>query len=80
MSEKLNLENYISNEKTVPWIKLSLTSINLEQLLIILILGIGIHKLMNINYKKAFIITSKTYGLGILLWFVFAMVMEMNFN
>jgi magnesium-transporting ATPase (P-type) len=80
ISEKLSLENYISSEKTVPWIKLSLTSINLEQLIIILILGIGIHKLMNINYKKAFIITSKTYGLGILLWFVFAMVMEMNFN
>jgi hypothetical protein len=80
MSEKLNLENYISNEKTVPWVKLSLTSINLEQFLILIILGIGIHKLMNINYKKAFIITSKTYGLGILLWFVFAIVMEMNFN
>lgn len=80
MSEKLNLENYISNEKTAPWIKLSLTSINLEQLLIFIILVIGIHKLMNINYNKSFIITAKTYGISILLWFVFAMVMEMNFS
>lgn len=80
MSEKLNLENYISNEKTASWVKLSLTSINLEQLIILIILGIGIHKLININYKKAFILSTKTYGLGILLWFFFAMVMEMNFS
>ena len=79
-SEKLNLGNYINIEKTVSWVKLSLTSINLEQMLILILLTIGIHKIVKINYKRAFSITIRTYGLGILLWFVFAMVMEMNFS
>lgn len=80
MSEKLNLGNYINIGKTVPWIKLSLTSINIEQLLVLILLGISIHKIIKINYKRAFSITVRTYGLGILLWFIFAMVMEMNFS
>jgi len=79
-SEKLNLANYINVEKTAPWIKLSLTSINLEQFLILILLGISIHEIIKINYKKVFSITIRTYGLGILLWFVFGMVMEMNFS
>lgn len=80
ISEKLNLSHYIIVDKTAPWIKLSLTSINLEQLLVLLTLGFGMHKVLNINYKRAFSITARTYGFGILLWFVFAMVMEMNFS
>jgi hypothetical protein len=79
-SEKLNLENYINVEKTAPWIELSLTSVNFEQLLILILLGIGIRKIVKINYKRAFAITARTYGFGILLWFLFAMVMEMNFG
>ncbi|WP_158838326.1 hypothetical protein [Polaribacter sp. L3A8] len=79
-SEKLNLGNYINIGKTAPWIELSLKSINLGQLMIIILLGVGINKIIKINYKRAFLITIRTYGLGILFWFVFAMVMEMNFS
>ena len=79
-SEKLNIVNYMSAEKIVPWIKLSLRSVNLSQFLIILILGIGINKITKINYKRAFSITTRTYGLGFLFWFFFAIVMEMNFS
>lgn len=79
-TEKLNLGNYINVEKTAPWIKLSLVSINLEQLLIVLFLGVGVHEILKIKYNRSFSIIIKTYGLGILLWFVFAMVMEMNFS
>lgn len=78
--EKLNLANYINIEKTVPWIKLSLTSSNLGQFLILILLGISIHKIIKIKYNRAFSLALRTYGLGILLWFVFAMVMEMNFG
>ncbi len=79
-SENLNIANYIDVERTIPWIELSLTSINFEQLLILTFLTVGIHKILNLNFKRAFSITVRTYGLGILLWFVFAMVMEMNFS
>lgn len=79
-SKRLNLGNYINIEKTIPWIKLSLTSINLEQILVLILLTVGIHKIIKLSFKRAFSITIRTYGLGILLWFVFAMVMEMNFN
>ena len=79
-SEKLNLGNYINVEKTTPWIELSLISVNLEQILVLILLGIGMHKILKIKYNRAFFITIRTYGLGILLWFVFAMVMEMNFS
>lgn len=80
ISEKLTLSNYINIEKTTPWIKSSLASINLEQFLTLILLGIGIHKIAKINYKRAFSITARTYGLGVLLWFSFAVVMEMNFS
>lgn len=80
MSESLNLGNYIDVEKTAPWIKLSLKSINVEQLLILILLGIGMNKILKKNFINTFSITFRTYGLGILLWFVFAMVMEMNFS
>lgn len=79
-SEKLNLGNYINVGKKTPWIELSLTSINLEQILVLILLTIGIYKIEKLNFKRAFSITVRTYGLGILLWFVFAMVMEMNFS
>jgi hypothetical protein len=79
-SEKLNLGNYINIGKIAPWIELSLKSINLGQLMILILLGVGINKIIKINYKRALSITIRTYGLGILFWFVFAMVMEMNFS
>ncbi|MCT4698494.1 hypothetical protein [Tenacibaculum haliotis] len=79
-SEKLNLANYINDEKTAPWIELSLTSINLGQLMILTLLAIGIQKIIKIKYSRAFSITARTYGLSILLWLVFTMVMEMNFS
>jgi hypothetical protein len=79
-SEKLNLANYINIKKTLPWIELSLVSLNLEQLLILILLVIGINKIVKINYMRAFSVTARTYGLGICFWFVFAMVMEMNFS
>lgn len=80
MSEKFNLGSFINVEKTAPWIKLSLVSINFEQLLILILLGMGMNKILKIKYSRAFFITIRTYGLGILLWFVFAMVMEMNLS
>ena len=79
-SKTLNLENYINVGKTIPWIKLSLISINLEQILVLILLTIGLHKIIKLSFKRAFSITIRTYGLGILLWFVFAMIMEMNFG
>ncbi|WP_445749843.1 hypothetical protein [Polaribacter sp.] len=79
-SEKLNIENYISISEKASWIKLSLTSINLVQILVLVLLTVGIHKIIKLSFNKAFLITVRTYGLGILLWFVFAMVMEMNFS
>ncbi|CAM1368483.1 membrane hypothetical protein [Tenacibaculum sediminilitoris] len=80
VSEKLSIANYVYLGKTISWTKLSLSSINLFQLLTITLLTIGIHKILLLNYKRAFFITLRTYGIGILLWFVFAMVMEMNFG
>lgn len=79
-SEKFNLGNYINVEKIGPWLKLSLTSINLEQIIVLVLLTIGIHRILKLSFKKAFSIMLRTYGLGILLWLVFAMVMEMNFS
>lgn len=78
--EKLNLANYLKVDEIAPWVKLSLESINLGQLLTIALLIIGMQKVLKLNYKKAFSVTTKTYGLGVFLWFVFAMVMEMNFS
>ena len=78
-SEKFNLISYLNLDNIFPWIKLSLSSININQFLVFIFLGIGMHKILKVNYVKAFLITIKTYGLGFLLWFVFAMVMEMNF-
>ena len=80
VSEILGLSHYINAEKTAPWIKLSLMSINLTQLLTLIALSIGIYKIFRLNYKRAFLISLRTYGLGILIWFVFAMIMEMNFS
>ncbi|WP_299667692.1 hypothetical protein [uncultured Polaribacter sp.] len=80
VNDMLNLANFINVEETAPWIKLSLTSINIEQVILIIILGIGIHKILNIKYNRAFSITARTYGISILLWFVFAIIMEMNFS
>ena len=79
-SEKLNLGNYIYVGKTASWIELSLISINIEQILVLIFLTVGIHKIKKLSFKRAFSVTIRTYGLGILLWFVFAMVMEMNFR
>lgn len=80
MTSNLSLASFFNVEKKVPWIQLSLSSINLEQLFILIILAIGLQKILKLSIKRAFSITIRTYGLGILLWFVFAMVMEMNFS
>jgi len=80
ISEKLSLANYIKSDNSVPWLRLSLSTINLEQIIISIFLIIGIHKTLKVKYKKAIPLALKTHGLGVLLWFVFAMVMEMNFS
>lgn len=80
MTSNLSLAGFFNVGKVAPWIQLSLSSINLEQLFILIILAIGMQKIIKLRFKRAFSITIRTYGLGILLWFVFAMVMEMNFS
>lgn len=74
ISHFLNLSNKFS------WLNLSLSTINLTQLLTVIILILGIQKILKCNLKKAINITFKTYGIGFVFWFAFAAIMEMNFS
>ncbi|MCF6347566.1 MAG: hypothetical protein L3J20_04600 [Flavobacteriaceae bacterium] len=78
--EKLNITYYANTDSVAIWLLLPLQTINLTQFLIILFLTFSIRVLIKSNYNKAFLFTIKTYGTGMLLWFVFAMIMEMNFS
>ncbi len=78
--QSLSLSNYTGVDEIIPWAELPIASINLKQLLILLLLSFGVHRVLKLNYKRALSITARTYGLCILLWLVFSMIMEMNFS
>jgi hypothetical protein len=75
-----SISHFINLPNKFSWLNLSLTTINLTQLLTIIILILGIQKILKCSLKKAINITSKTYGIGFILWFAFAAIMEMNFS
>lgn len=80
VEEKLNIVHYLNIDSIAGWLILPLQTINLTQLFIILFLTFSVRVLIKSNYGKAFLFTIRTYGAGMVLWFVFAMIMEMNFS
>ncbi|MEN8126049.1 MAG: hypothetical protein ABFR32_13080 [Bacteroidota bacterium] len=80
VEEKLSIVHYLNTDSVSGWLILPLQTINLTQLFIILFLTFSVRVLIKSNYVKAFLFTIRTYGTGMLLWFVFAMIMEMNFS
>ncbi|MEN8126052.1 MAG: hypothetical protein ABFR32_13095 [Bacteroidota bacterium] len=80
VEEKLSIVHYLNIDSIVEWLVLPLQTINVAQLFIVLFLTFSVRILIKSNFSKAFLFTIRTYGTGMLLWFVFAMIMEINFS
>jgi len=57
-------------------VKYVLSSLNLFELGFWIILAFFLRKLLNMNFFKSFLFVSKTYGLGILLWFIVILFLD----
>ncbi|QCX39067.1 hypothetical protein FF125_11710 [Aureibaculum algae] len=80
IEDKLYVTNYINNLNIPTYLLMPLDIISLTHIVFVLLLAYAIKLLIKKNYLKSLIFTAKTYGVGVAIWFVFAMVMEMNFN
>jgi len=80
IENKLYLTNYFEESNISSYLILPLQTFNITHLFFFLILAYEISTIIHKNYFKSLLFTFKTYGVGVVLWFVFALIMEMNFN
>jgi len=71
---------YLNLNSKASFLKLPLQIFNITHILYFIVLAFGISKLIKKSYIKSIYFTFKTYGIGVLIWFVFAIIMELNFN
>ncbi|RPD91220.1 hypothetical protein EGM88_14885 [Aureibaculum marinum] len=80
IEDKLYITDYINEQDVPSYLLMPLDTISVTHLVFILLLAYGIKTVIKKNYIKSLLFTAKTYGVGVVIWFAFAMVMEMNFN
>ena len=80
IENKTYILNFLKIVNVPKYLILPFRTFNLTHLIFILTLTYGIKTLIKGSYIKSFIFTMKTYGIGVFLWFIFSVFMEMNFN
>lgn len=76
----LSLANLFNMERLEPWWVYPLQSINLFELIYLLVLGFGVRNLIKQDYAEALKFTIPVYGSGLVIWIVFVSFLTLNFS
>ncbi len=76
----LSLVNLFDIERLEPWWVYPLQSINLFELIYLLVLGFGVRNLIKQDYAEALKFTIPVYGSGLVIWIVFVSFLTLNFS
>jgi hypothetical protein len=80
VENQLYITNYLDTKNMVTYLILPLQTLNVTHLLYMLLLTYGLRTIIKKSFIQSLFFTFKTYGIVISIWFVFTMIMEMNFN
>ena len=74
------ISNYINHNSIPKYFLYPVQQLNIFEVLYWLLLAYGIKYLANIDLKKSLIITSLSYGVGLAIWCIFIMFLQLQFN
>jgi hypothetical protein len=76
----LGITNFLKNDSIPKYLLYPLQQINLFEVGYWLLLAFGIKTLGNIDFKKALKITSLSYGVGLAIWCIFIVFLQLQFS
>jgi hypothetical protein len=76
----LGLSSLISTDSIPKYLLYPIQQLNLFEVGYWLLLAYGIKSLGNVNFKKALKITSLSYGVGLLIWCIFIVFLQLQFS
>jgi hypothetical protein len=76
----LGLSSILRNDVIPKYLLYPIQQLNLFEVGYWLLLAYGIKSLGNINFKKALKITSLSYGVGLLIWCIFIVFLQLQFS
>ena len=76
----LGITNFLKNDSIPKYLLYPLQQINLFEVGYWLLLAYGIKSLGNVDFKKALKITSLSYGVGLLIWCIFIVFLQLQFS
>ncbi|MBR10771.1 MAG: hypothetical protein CMP48_24205 [Rickettsiales bacterium] len=76
----LSVANLFDLQQLDPWWVYPLQSINLFELIYILVLAFGIRNLIKLDYSEALKFTIPVYGSGLIIWIVFVSFLTLNYS
>ena len=76
----LGITNFLKNDSIPKYLLYPLQQINLFEVGYWLLLAYGIKSLGNVDFKKALKITSLSYGVGLLIWCIVIVFLQLQFS
>ena len=76
----LGLSSFLKNDTIPKYLLYPIQQLNLFEVGYWLLLAYGIKSLGNVNFKKALKITSLSYGVGLLIWCIFIVFLQLQFS
>ncbi len=76
----LGLSSILRNDVIPKYLLYPIQQLNLFEVGYWLLLAYGIKSLGNVNFKKALKITSLSYGVGLLIWCIFIVFLQLQFS
>ena len=76
----LGVSSFLNNDAIPKYLLYPLQQLNLFEVGYWLLLAYGIKSLGNVDFKKALKITSLSYGVGLLIWCIFIVFLQLQFS
>jgi hypothetical protein len=76
----LGVTGFLKNDTIPKYLLYPIQQLNLFEVGYWLLLAYGIKSLGNVNFKKALKITSLSYGVGLLIWCIFIVFLQLQFS
>ncbi|MDZ7879001.1 MAG: hypothetical protein U5L45_15065 [Saprospiraceae bacterium] len=77
---KFALAGFVSKESVPSWLMYPLSILNIFEVVFWFLLTFGMSRLLQRSFKGSFGFVSTTYGLGLLMWMVFIIFLQLNFS
>jgi hypothetical protein len=79
-ANKFALAGFFNKADVPTWLMYPLSILNVFEVVFWLLLTLGMSRLLNRSFKASLGFIATTYGLGLLMWMVFIIFLQLNFS